>query len=50
VAERYARRATSIGPDQIDWWEALQKILYAQRKYEEAEMLQDRIYLLEDLY
>jgi tetratricopeptide (TPR) repeat protein len=48
--EPYARRATEFEPDRIAYWEMLQKILYAQGKYEEANKLQDRVYLLEDLY
>lgn len=49
-AEFYARRATEYAPERIFFWQELQKILYAQAKWDEADKLQDRIYLLEELY
>lgn len=49
-AELYARKATTLEPDRIDYWDMLQKVLYAQGKYEQADKLLEQIYLLGDLY
>ncbi|MFK7851673.1 MAG: tetratricopeptide repeat protein [Akkermansiaceae bacterium] len=49
-AEKFARRATEYEPERIIYWEELQKILYRLGKFDEADEIQDRVYLLEDLY
>ncbi|MCP5533744.1 MAG: tetratricopeptide repeat protein [Akkermansiaceae bacterium] len=49
-AESCMRRAVTYEPDRIAYWDELQKILDAQRKFKEADEVQDRVYLLESLF